>query len=294
MWVNAERFQQLNVSNKNGIHEPPETNYGYNAKSKVLSNRQQQKEAEEYEEYEEQEEEKEFTSSTTTPHSRCSRGVSTEELGEDEDRHEALQNNTKTEKVVVTNNVSSRGNVTNVPPPMKNHSAAAASLAEKLNRRVVVPVQSKQRFGGELGTESATSAAPSRYSALLQLIACGSSGPEFKARTQQEPRVSSVGTTASKQRQSVDRRDQKAFMMSCEEEEEEEAVAMMMNRVSENPRLMLGNLQNAEEKEYFSGSLVEMESMKANHPVLKRSNSYNEERLEGSLLNVSTHGGKSQ
>ncbi|MCI34924.1 protein UPSTREAM OF FLC-like, partial [Trifolium medium] len=50
--------------------------------------------------------------------------------------------------------------------------------------------------------------------------------------------------------------------------------------VSENPRL-LGNLQS-EEKEYFSGSIVE--SMKANRvafqtePVLKKSNSYNEER----------------
>ena len=54
----------------------------------------------------------------------------------------------------------------------------------------------------------------------------------------------------------------------------------MINYVSENPRF--GSLMS-EEKEYFSGSLVE--SMKANRagsevePVLKKSNSFNEERL---------------
>lgn len=52
---------------------------------------------------------------------------------------------------------------------------------------------------------------------------------------------------------------------------------MIIKYMSENPRF--GNLQ-AEEKEYFSGSIVE--SMSENRvtaePGLKRSNSYNEER----------------
>lgn len=51
----------------------------------------------------------------------------------------------------------------------------------------------------------------------------------------------------------------------------------MINYMSENPRF--GNLQ-AEEKEYFSGSIVESikEDRISAERALKRSNSYNEER----------------
>ena len=101
MSINAERF---NVSNKQqGIHQQAEAeaeanyNYNYDSRSKALGvcnkQQQQQKEREELEEYEEQEKEYEegektsYTSSTTTPHSRCSRGVSTEELVYDEEEN---------------------------------------------------------------------------------------------------------------------------------------------------------------------------------------------------------------
>lgn len=52
----------------------------------------------------------------------------------------------------------------------------------------------------------------------------------------------------------------------------------MIRYMSENPRF--GNLQS-EEKEYFSGSIVESmsEDRVVSQPVLKRSNSFNEERL---------------
>lgn len=315
----AERFQQLNVGNKQAIHQQPEQNYSYNNanKSKALfsGGGGQQKEAEpedQYEEYEEQEKEYEdgektsYTSSTTTPHSRCSRGVSTEEL--DEEEHvDAAQNNNKTKAVTTTTNrisAQSHSHVTHAPPPRDPSNNSTTTLAEKLNQRERRVVHHSKRFG-DGSTESGagsntgvgvTSAAPaSRYSVLLQLIACGSgmsssSGAEIKAKSQ-EARLSNVGTNNKKQRESVDdvvdddddahdhhlqKQKQKKKPLGDNTDDE-----MMHYCVSENPRL-LGNLQS-EEKEYFSGSLVE--SMKANrvafeaHPVLlKRSNSYNEER----------------
>jgi len=211
--VIAERFQQHNLSDKQQpIQQHPEQNFtSYrNSKSKVTLNGNCQQKLEsnedEYEEYEEEllgdGEKTSYTSSTTTPHSRCSRGVSTEELDE----------------VVITNSTT--------------------TLAEKMKQR-------EERRVKDSNYPTTSAPAPSsRYSVLLQLIACGSSGAEMKAK-EQEGRLSNVGTT-SKRRESV-----------------------------------TGNLQS-EEKEYFSGSIVE--SMKANRvafqaePVLKKSNSYNEER----------------
>ena len=59
----------------------------------------------------------------------------------------------------------------------------------------------------------------------------------------------------------------------------------MIRYMSENPRF--GNLQ-AEEKEYFSGSIVESmsEDRVVAEPVLKRSNSFNEERLVTLFSNI--------
>lgn len=62
----------------------------------------------------------------------------------------------------------------------------------------------------------------------------------------------------------------------CKTAAKAEEEAEMISCMSENPRF--GNLQ-AEEKEYFSGSIVE-ERVQVDQPTgLKRSNSYNEERL---------------
>ncbi|OIV98424.1 hypothetical protein TanjilG_16751 [Lupinus angustifolius] len=258
----SERFQQLQVGNKQTIHQQQEGHYNYNSKGKAFnSSPHTQREGEEYEDFEEQEEEYEdgektsYTSSTTTPHSRCSRGVSTDEilvLDEDQDTtktkpHDALkikdQNKTTT----------------------SDKEETTATLAEKLNQEAQITngrnTHSK-RFEEE--SESGSRSGASRNSVLLQLIACGSSGVDAK----NEPRrVSNVGTT-NRIDKCVERTEKKVL---CEAE--------MINYVSENPRF--GNLVS-EEKEYFSGSLVE--SIKANRvgsqiePVLKRSNSYNEER----------------
>ncbi|KAK7358946.1 hypothetical protein VNO77_00887 [Canavalia gladiata] len=228
----SERFEKVKVSNnKQAIYPQAEGNYKYNSKSKALSGCREQKEGEEYEEYEEDGEKTSYTSSTTTPHSRCSRGVSTEELF-DEEEH---QGETKGTKVIIT-------------PPS---NTGTSTLAEKLRHG------NAKRLGG--GTESVTSGT-SRYSVLLQLIACGSTAAEqkMKGKHEAQARLSNVGSI-SKQR------DNKGFS------EENEVMNMM------NPRLL-----GTEDKEYFSGSLVE--SMKANRvafeaePVLKRSNSFTEQR----------------
>lgn len=236
------------MSDKQPIQQHPEQNFTSYRNSKIkvttLSGNCQQKlesNEDQYEEYEEEllgdGEKTSYTSSTTTPHSRCSRGVSTEELDE----------------IVITNPPQP-------PPPSTTNSTT--TLAEKLKQREERRVNNVK--DNNYPTTSAPSTTSSRYSVLLQLIACGSSGAEMKAK-QQEGRLSNVGTT-SKRRESVD--EEKVYSG-------DEDIC-----VTENPRLM-GNLQS-EEKEYFSGSIVE--SMKANRvafqaePVLKKSNSYNEER----------------
>ncbi|XP_020973068.1 uncharacterized protein LOC110269520, partial [Arachis ipaensis] len=94
-----------------------------------------------------EEEQGDKTSSTTTPHSRCSRGVSTEEL---------LHINTST--------VSAALGAAPVP--------GAATLAEKLNHQ-----------GNERRVLEDEGATPSRHSVLLQLIACGSSALESNVGT---------------------------------------------------------------------------------------------------------------
>ena len=178
-----------------------------------------------------------LTSSTTTPDSRCSRGVSTEELVYEEENN----NGGNATKVVV-------GAKTRNDNDKNLGGGEGDARSEKVKRR-----------------EDGDGSVSSRYSVLLQLIACGSAGTELKGK--QGPRLSDVGT---KERE----REKKSLFW-------EEGDSEIVNCVSENPR-MLGNLQ-AEEKEYFSGSLVE--SMKANRvafqgePVLKKSNSYNEERF---------------
>ncbi|XP_027364454.1 protein UPSTREAM OF FLC [Abrus precatorius] len=227
----SERFQQVNVSNKQAVYQQAETNYNYNSKSKALSGCRQQKEPEEYEEYEEQEKEYEdgektsYTSSTTTPHSRCSRGVSTEELVDEEEHDGQTQNNATKVVITRTNNHSPRGNAIAPPSNPTSHNV--------------------KRVGD--GSESGAS----RYSVLLQLIACGG---EYKMKGKQEARLSNVGT---KQRE---REREREFV--CENE-------MMMN-----PRLL-----GTEEKEYFSGSLVDsIKTDRIPHPLLKRSNSYDEQR----------------
>ncbi|KAL1336662.1 hypothetical protein HN51_031037 [Arachis hypogaea] len=269
--ASSERFQQLHVSSSNNNNNKKQA---MNPKRKSFNcspheSHHRQKESIEYEEeYEEQvEEEEEFllveereeerasytTSSTATPHSRCSRGVST-----DDDHQLLLPQKVSKHKEPLEHSHESTY-------PHGSSSSTTTTLAEKLNQEV--PNKCSKRL--EEKGESAASA-PSRNSVLLQLIACGSSGADFKANdNNNEPRrVSNAGSRSA----CFERVTKKSVSNSSDEVE-------MIKYVSENPRF--GNLVS-EEKEYFSGSIVE--SIKANQtgsdvqPVLKRSNSYNQER----------------
>lgn len=217
---------------------------------------------EDHDQYDEQEEEEvdyedEKTSytSSTTPHSRCSRGVSTDEVEEQQppppQTHKTPADSTHLESSPPPNSSAS---VLNQP----NHSNNVSTRFEDGD-----PIASKQSY-------SVSKAGQSRNSVLLQLIACGSSAV---AKPKSPPCVNQG--VVKRERSSQSFRKEVVYRSAVKATEEED----MINYMSENPRF--GNLQ-AEEKEYFSGSIVE--SMKEDQrvhsaePVLKKSNSYNEER----------------
>ena len=97
----------------------------------------------------------------------------------------------------------------------------------------------------------------------MQLITCGSSAV---SKAKAAPCMNNV----MKRSYSLEREVMRKRAVKVSEEE-------MINYMSENPRF--GNLQS-EEKEYFSGSLLESmkEKLVASEPRLKKSNSYNDER----------------
>ncbi|XP_028763826.1 protein UPSTREAM OF FLC-like [Neltuma alba] len=240
----SERVQQTRVSKRSQvIYQDP---VAFNSSRRSFHS-SLPREGEDFQEYEEHEEEyyedgekTSNTSSTTTPHSRCSRGVSTGEL--EEDREPKPHPQMKTVKVTVNH----------APPP-------SLTPADKLQRSEQIKEANGTSIRFEDGLE------PSRSSILLQLIACGSSAVS-KAKNSPcmsngvKKRESSSGSEISVKREAV----------KVSEEE-------MIKCMSENPRF--GNLQS-EEKEYFSGSLVESRKENRVHSeaVFKKSNSYNEER----------------
>ncbi|GKV12180.1 hypothetical protein SLEP1_g23362 [Rubroshorea leprosula] len=207
-------------------------------------------EEQEFEDEEEQEEEayeldEEKTSytSSTTPHSRCSRGVSTDEPEED---HK------------------------NGPNSIPNHSSpppTASILSEK-------PKQSKnstsQRF--EDGDPVAPGSASGRNSVLLQLISCGNLAV---SKAKNVSNLKQPANNALKKSENL----HKGVLCKSAVKRAVGDEDMIISCMSENPRF--GNLQT-EEKEYFSGSIVEAMSEQravvAAQPALKKSNSYNEER----------------
>jgi hypothetical protein len=226
----------------------------------------------EFEEYEEGEEFEDgektsYTSytSSTTPQSRCSRGVSTDELEDNETQQPEIQKNL---------------NESSPPSTISSTDSDKANQSNNNSKRVVEdgdPVGSQRgnnskRF--EPGNPVANESAPSRNSVLLQLIACGGSAAT-KSKSAQSLRQPAVKKTDSLHRGVLC----KSAAMVGEED--------MIRYMSENPRF--GNLQ-AEEKEYFSGSIVESMTLSEDRvvaePVLKRSNSFNEERLVPLFSNI--------
>ncbi|XP_050204879.1 protein SOSEKI 2 [Mercurialis annua] len=266
----SEKFQQLHVGNNNSRQLIQEPNLP--AKAKQLGPTRNTKfEYEDFEEEEEdlesqeeyEDEEKTSYTSSTTPHSRCSRGVSTDELEEP-----PTKNLTSTEST--HHRSSSLPPPTPQPPPSSNKPQLISNSNNRNNA-------SSQRFedGDPISTESITS----RNSVLLQLISCGNLAV---AKAKNNAGSATATATPSNVKQpplkvsnGVNVLHKGALYRNAVKAAEED---VMIRYMSENPRF--GNLQ-AEEKEYFSGSIVE--SMSENRDVgesagLKRSNSYNEER----------------
>ncbi|KAF7135309.1 hypothetical protein RHSIM_Rhsim08G0009300 [Rhododendron simsii] len=206
-------------------------------------------------------EDKKTCSMTMTPPqhaSRCSRGVS-------ELTHKNKNNIINTSTELLTLDDSSPPSTTSSTISDKAHDNNNASM----------------RFedGDPISFESSLS----RNSVLLQFISCGGSA-SFRAMktvpvvSQQRPPPPSC--TAA--RKSTGSNLHKGVLCKTAAKAEEEAE--MISCMSENPRF--GNLQ-AEEKEYFSGSIVE-ERVQVEPVGLKRSNSYNEERCSSKAEVVET------
>ncbi|XP_074369391.1 protein SOSEKI 2 [Apium graveolens] len=213
----------------------------------------------------EDEEEEYFDEKTTytapnTPYSRCSIGVSTDEIELDQQNKTAH----KPSSPALTNHNSS--------PP----SATSSSLSDKAN-------DNSKRFedGDIVGTESILS----RNSVLYNLIACGGSVSfRGKSKVPIVKEQEELGRKSSSLHKGVLKNAAAAKVAVVEDEDDHDQDVIRC--MSENPRF--GNLQS-EEKEYFSGSIVEAicedERIKA-VPMLKKSNSYNEERSSKACLDV--------
>lgn len=196
-----------------------------------------EEEEEEDGEYELSEEKTSYTSSTT-PQSRFSRGISTETI----EFAEKKPNPAKTEQNLPVRSDSFE--LTRSYPPEPPRRLVVSELVED---------------GDPVDTGSV------RGSIWLQMISCGHIAKHYA------PSLMSSRPKEENLRKGV---MCKNVVKKAVVEDEREMIRFM----SENPRF--GNPQ-AEEKEYFSGSIVESVSHErvAAEPTLRRSNSFNEERL---------------
>ncbi|KAL6575997.1 hypothetical protein OROHE_000468 [Orobanche hederae] len=197
-----------------------------------------------------------------TPYSRCSRSVRdcvpTNEVEEFKQTGGVHKNNGPSSEFLSS-------------PP----SATSSTVSEKANNNDTIINNNNDRTpkrfedGDPVGVEPLLS----RNSMLLSLIACGGS-TSFRKTVPPSPQActaarKSGGDVGGNMRRGV---VCKAAAKAATEEDE-----MMIGCMSENPRF--GNLQ-AEEKEYFSGSIVESIANERTEiePGLKKSSSHNEER----------------
>ncbi|KAJ0233937.1 Protein SOSEKI 2 [Hirschfeldia incana] len=188
-------------------------------------------------EYELSEEKTSYTSSTT-PQSRFSRGISTETI----EFTERKPNLVKTEQTL----------------PVRSDSSELTRSYPAEPRRLVV---SERVEDGDPVVDTGSV----RGSIWLQMISCGHMAKHYAPSLMNSSRPKEENLRKGVMCKNVVK---KAVV-----EDEREMIRFM----SENPRF--GNPQ-AEEKEYFSGSIVESVSHErvAAEPALRRSNSFNEER----------------
>lgn len=228
----------------------------------------------------------EKVSYTAAPRSRSSRGVSTDELQKPKTQQKYRENRKSPVSELTTLDGS--------PPPP---STTSSNHSDKANDNIAASSKRYEDVGGGDGdpiiTESTTEVPliVSRNSMLLQLIACGSS-LAFKSKinnnnnnnykNNRKQLAAAAAAAVGRKSNCSDLHKgvlckNAAVMVEEEGEEEEEMIKCM----SENPRF--GNLQS-EEKEYFSGSIVDAMSTEERahntNPSLKKSSSYNEGRYQ--------------
>ncbi|ESQ40960.1 hypothetical protein EUTSA_v10013690mg [Eutrema salsugineum] len=195
----------------------------------------EEEEEEEDGEYELDEEKTSYTSSTT-PQSHCSRGVSTETIESTEKKPNLI----KTEQGL----------------PVRSDLTELTRSYPVEPRGVVVSERVEDGDPVDPGSV--------RGSIWLQMISCGHIAKQY-----------APSLMHSRQKEENLRKGVlcKNIVKKSVVEDEREMIKFM----SENPRF--GNPQ-AEEKEYFSGSIVESVSQErvTDEPALRRSNSFNEER----------------
>ncbi|GAB2236267.1 hypothetical protein Droror1_Dr00028008 [Drosera rotundifolia] len=204
------------------------------------------------------------TGSITTPSSGCSQGASiTDELNSGQNSHSP------------PGTISSDDNLTHsvslqVP---KDHQQGKPYSSKKFEHGDSSPIVPFNRNKNSSTTSSF----------LLQLIACG--GGSVVSTKSRKP----ISMPCLKQQLSHPHRGLSYTKYSSEDDDH-----MIIKYMSENPRF--GNLQS-EEKEFFSGSIVEVMNSKksddngeavVSEPVLKKSSSYNEGRSSKARLGSET------
>ncbi|KAK6791950.1 hypothetical protein RDI58_011031 [Solanum bulbocastanum] len=201
---------------------------------------------------------------STTPNFTCSRGVICSD--------ELTRKNNSTE-LTHTNSFS---------PP----STTSSSLSDKPSNTEITNTSKKFEDGDPVVTESLLS----RNSVLFQLISCGGSvsfrgksattyPPHIVKQQQQPPPSPPPCTVVPRKSSSGCASFHKGVLCKMAKNNVEMNEVEEIKYMSENPRF--GNLQS-EEKEYFSGSIVESMTTEERtaqvDPQLKKSSSYNEER----------------
>ncbi|XVE86748.1 hypothetical protein DITRI_Ditri18aG0058500 [Diplodiscus trichospermus] len=263
----SERLQQLQISNRGPQFKEPDLHAKQKSPTLTLTQHRGAQEAERtayreqaFEEEEEEEEEEEYEldeektsyTSSTTSHSRCSRGVSTDEL---EDQETNCQGPQKAISETAQQDPSSLLSTSSILSEKQNQSKNSSS----------------KRF--EDGDPVASVSAASRNSVLLQLIACGNLATN---KAKNVPTMKQQVVAPNNVMKKSENLHRGVLCKSAVKVAEDDQMIICM---SENPRF--GNLQ-AEEKEYFSGSIVESMNSEnrivADQRALKKSNSYNEER----------------
>ncbi|XP_043722462.1 protein SOSEKI 2 [Telopea speciosissima] len=250
----AERFQQLQVSNK---QRNPEPNFHPKRKPVVMPHHREKEQdlVLDYTREDEVDDEEE----DDEPYSRCSRGVSTDEIIEEHKTQPKTHN------------------IDNNPTELSLDDASPPSTSSTLSEKAHDSNNNNNNDNGDperLREDYSPATEPTvggRNKVLLQLIACGSSVATKGLKN--TPCLKHQSSTNVRKSSNLHKGVLCKSATKIMEEEETEIKFM-----SENPRF--GNPQS-EEKQYFSGSIVESMTEDRVLPVesaLKKSSSYNQER----------------